>query len=209
MVTMYKKAKPYYVSENGKNQLKKEYFYKGVCLSTDTKPIENITNGSQLLEMDTNKTYIYDVQNQEWLEINSGNNSDSSSGGSGGGGSDAMLVIQFSYNSDITDDIGMSHITAYSTMEYTADDLAEAWKDGKRIKAIAIPRDENDGPQECLITSFLEDNMFGITLWGTSYGKFESSLSNPYMWRIEDYEIEVEGETYNPLVLTIVGPTGD
>ena len=43
------------------------------CLSTDTKPIGTygttaIPNASALLEMDTGKTFLYDAQNEIWLE---------------------------------------------------------------------------------------------------------------------------------------------
>lgn len=44
------------------------------CLSTDTKPTASfngiaIANGSTLYEMDTHKAYIYDQENDEWLEV--------------------------------------------------------------------------------------------------------------------------------------------
>lgn len=42
------------------------------CLSTDTKPTTGITNGSQCLEMDTNKIYFFDQDNSTWLEFNGG-----------------------------------------------------------------------------------------------------------------------------------------
>jgi len=38
-------------------------------LSTDTKPIENITNGSSFIEMDTGKIYFYNAESQQWLEF--------------------------------------------------------------------------------------------------------------------------------------------
>ena len=45
-------------------------------LSTDTKPTAE--NGATFFEMDTSKTYMYDKENAEWCEIETG--------GSGGGG---------------------------------------------------------------------------------------------------------------------------
>lgn len=39
-------------------------------LSTDTKPTENITNGSMFIEMDTSKIYFYDIDNLQWREFN-------------------------------------------------------------------------------------------------------------------------------------------
>ena len=38
-------------------------------LSTDTKPTENIDNGSTYIEIDTGKIYLYDGENQQWKEI--------------------------------------------------------------------------------------------------------------------------------------------
>lgn len=45
-----------------------------VGLSTDTKPIKNIsgveiTNGSTFMEMDTCNVYMYDEENHRWLGI--------------------------------------------------------------------------------------------------------------------------------------------
>ena len=41
--------------------------YRG--LSTDTKPTENITNGSVFVEIDTGKLYMYDLDNELWKEV--------------------------------------------------------------------------------------------------------------------------------------------
>lgn len=42
-------------------------------LSTDTKPTElnskAIENGSQFIEIDTGKIYVYDLENEQWREI--------------------------------------------------------------------------------------------------------------------------------------------
>lgn len=38
------------------------------CLSTDTKPIENVRNGTCLVEMDTGKIYFFDETSGDWLE---------------------------------------------------------------------------------------------------------------------------------------------
>lgn len=37
-------------------------------LSTDTKPIDGINNGSSFYEMDTKKVFLFDEQNQKWIE---------------------------------------------------------------------------------------------------------------------------------------------
>ena len=37
-------------------------------LSTDKKPIKDIPNGSSFYEMDTKKVYMFDEQNNKWLE---------------------------------------------------------------------------------------------------------------------------------------------
>lgn len=41
-------------------------YREGSCLSTDTKPVEGVENGSKLLEMDTGKLYMFDKANEEW-----------------------------------------------------------------------------------------------------------------------------------------------
>lgn len=42
-------------------------------LSTDTKPTEinnkTIDNGSTFIEIDTGKIYFYDLENEEWKEV--------------------------------------------------------------------------------------------------------------------------------------------
>ena len=40
-----------------------------IGLSTDTKPTDNISNGSIFIEMDTSKIYFYDLQNKQWREF--------------------------------------------------------------------------------------------------------------------------------------------
>ena len=38
-------------------------------LKDDPKPIENVGNGSQFIELDTGKIYLFDKEHQEWLEF--------------------------------------------------------------------------------------------------------------------------------------------
>lgn len=59
MITMYRKE--------GATYDKQEVEYRG--LSTDTKPTENIENGTIFIEIDTGKIYMYDLENEEWKEI--------------------------------------------------------------------------------------------------------------------------------------------
>lgn len=40
--------------------------FKG--LSTDTKPTDSVPNGSTFYEMDTQKVYMFDAENQLWIE---------------------------------------------------------------------------------------------------------------------------------------------
>lgn len=44
-------------------------YVEGVCLSTDTKPTDNIANGSQIVEMDTGNIYMFDEDAGEWRNI--------------------------------------------------------------------------------------------------------------------------------------------
>lgn len=37
-------------------------------LSTDEKPTENVVNASIFYEMDTQKVFLFDEENKEWLE---------------------------------------------------------------------------------------------------------------------------------------------
>ena len=37
--------------------------------STDEKPIENVGNGSQFIEQDTSKIFLFDEENKKWLEF--------------------------------------------------------------------------------------------------------------------------------------------
>lgn len=41
-------------------------YVEGACLSSDTKPTEDISNGSILMEMDTATLYMFDETGAEW-----------------------------------------------------------------------------------------------------------------------------------------------
>ena len=62
------------------SNFKQVYHY--ACLSTDNKPTTGISNGSTCFVMDSGKTYIFDEENGEWVEV------EGSGGGGGGGGGD-------------------------------------------------------------------------------------------------------------------------
>ena len=38
------------------------------CLSTDTKPIENVPNGSILVEIDTGYVFFFSADSSSWVE---------------------------------------------------------------------------------------------------------------------------------------------
>ena len=59
MITIYRKDG----ISNNKNELE----YRG--LSTDTKPTQDIENGTIFIEIDTGKIYMYDLENQLWKEL--------------------------------------------------------------------------------------------------------------------------------------------
>lgn len=59
MITIYRKE--------GAIKDKQEVEYRG--LSTDTKPIENVDNGTIFIEIDTGKIYMYDLENEQWKEL--------------------------------------------------------------------------------------------------------------------------------------------
>ena len=62
-------------------------------LSTDTKPIDGVRNGSVFNEIDSGKVFIYDEENARWIE-------QASSGGSGGGGDDSETTVTI-YDGDV------------------------------------------------------------------------------------------------------------
>ena len=37
-------------------------------LSTDTKPTAEVRNGDRFVEMDTGKFYMFDAENEQWIE---------------------------------------------------------------------------------------------------------------------------------------------
>lgn len=45
----------------------RRYDYRG--LSTDTKPINGVGNGSVFFEMDTEKVFMFDFENKQWIEL--------------------------------------------------------------------------------------------------------------------------------------------
>ena len=53
----------------GKEAGRPIYHREGVCLSTDTKPVVGIGNGSILVEMDTSTIYHFDSESKTWLEF--------------------------------------------------------------------------------------------------------------------------------------------
>ena len=44
----------------------KEFIYDIRCKSTDTKPTDDIPNGSSLIEIDTGDVYFYDAESKTW-----------------------------------------------------------------------------------------------------------------------------------------------
>ncbi len=38
-------------------------------LSTDTKPMDGVDNAALFIEMDTDKVYLFDAEDAEWLEV--------------------------------------------------------------------------------------------------------------------------------------------
>lgn len=44
----------------------------GCCLAADEKPVGTVANGSQLVEMDTGRLFLFDEENALWREIGGG-----------------------------------------------------------------------------------------------------------------------------------------
>ena len=47
-------------------------YIEAACLSTDTKPVDDLVTGSVLIEVDTSKAYMYDEDSSEWVELGGG-----------------------------------------------------------------------------------------------------------------------------------------
>lgn len=91
--------------------------YNGyVGLSTDTKPIEDVNNGSRFYEMNTQKSYMFDAEGQQWIE----QTAEGGGGGSTGGG---IFVATFSY--DDNDKIDC---------DKTVEEIYEAYSAGQTIQ---------------------------------------------------------------------------
>lgn len=88
--------------------------YKGVegfrGLSTDDKPM-NAANGSEFIEMDTGKKFLFSAADATWYE-------QPSSGGSGGGGSVEPLIVRLTVESE------------YNTMDKTYQEICDSLIDG-------------------------------------------------------------------------------
>lgn len=55
-----------------KKSIDNKQFGKGVCTSDDVKPVENIANGSELVEIDTGKRCVFDEGQSIWIEYGTG-----------------------------------------------------------------------------------------------------------------------------------------
>lgn len=90
-------------------------------LSTDDKPttmtvndrVFDVVGGSAFVEIDTGGIYMYDEENQEWYQMNSG------SGGGGGGGSSTLIGLT---------DVDISNPTNGQTLVYNA--TSGKWENG-------------------------------------------------------------------------------
>lgn len=61
--------------ENGAQYITNRYWRPKIFygLSTDTKPTDNVVNGSVFIEMDTSTLYFFDQENVEWRKWGAGN----------------------------------------------------------------------------------------------------------------------------------------
>lgn len=51
-------------------------YFNAACLSTDTKPTAGVANGSTCIEMDTGKTFMFNEDGSEWIELPSSGGDD-------------------------------------------------------------------------------------------------------------------------------------
>lgn len=113
-----------------------------VGLSTDTKPISTYTdksgkvflleNGSSFEEMDTDKKYLYDAENQQWNLAASG----------GGGGSATLIEKSITengeYNASDDNADGYSKVTVDVPNTYTAQDEGKVVDNGVLVAQTAM-----------------------------------------------------------------------
>lgn len=85
------------------SNFKQVYHY--ACLSTDNKPTTDIANGSTCIVMNTGKTYIFDEDSGEWVELPS-----SGGGGGGGGGDYSTASVAISNNVEFSNDFDCPYI---------------------------------------------------------------------------------------------------
>lgn len=132
-------------------------------LSTDTKP-GSVRNGDTFIEMDTNKTYMYDEENAEWREILSGS-------GGGGSSSSNFIFLEKSVDEQTQADI----LTGY-----TAGEVWEAVNNGYmvciRLNFHSI--DHTIGFEYVNAITYLEQS--GIYELLTTTTKFTADSSNDY-----------------------------
>jgi len=63
MITVLQK-RPYDIETGGN-----KYIVELACLSTDTKPTDNIVTGSMALEVDTGDLYAFDEVSETWGKL--------------------------------------------------------------------------------------------------------------------------------------------
>lgn len=63
---------------------------EAACLSTDAKPTDGVANGSECIEMDTGKKFMFNKSGGNWLEVNSG-----------GGGGSSLPAVTSDDNGDV------------------------------------------------------------------------------------------------------------
>ncbi len=149
--------------------------YNGyVGLSTDTKPIEDVNNGSCFFEMDTQKKYMFNAEGAEWIE--------QTAEGGGGGGSTGGSVV---YTAEI--DTQAQILGAYFNATDSAAIIAD-FLDGKSV-LLELPGSETYGVYHCmlLVTSVIDKSPANIT-YGIADGATAGNYTLSGNLRTEDDE---------------------
>ncbi len=63
---MITNANPGVILPNIENQMKAELY----GLSSDTKPVQEVPNGSTFVEMNTGKVFFFNAKTKTWVEFN-------------------------------------------------------------------------------------------------------------------------------------------
>ena len=121
-----------------------------VGLSTDTKPTEDVNNGSRFYEMDTGASFMYDEEGQQWLE-------QSSEGGSGGGSGAGAASLSVTMT-----DTGSAYV-----LDKTWAEINEVFSQGGNV-IVFWDQGYDDITNHAIVETFSSQNNYRVTMYNSS-----------------------------------------